>query len=84
MQKTIMNDMLIQALMSGFMILHVTFACTTLVAGRATTSDGSVMTAHSNDGDGNTAGNLEIVPNNNWTNGTLRHVSRGSIPQEFI
>jgi len=37
-------------------------ACSTLVAAKGATSDGSVMSAHSNDGDGDTAGNLRIVP----------------------
>ena len=56
-------------------------ACTTLVAGRAATADGSIMAAHSNDGDGDTAGNLQIVPSSNHTE-QMRHLSNGeSIPQ---
>ena len=43
-------------------LLSSASACSTLVAGRLATDDGSVMVAHSNDGDGGTAGNLKIVP----------------------
>ena len=56
-------------------------ACTTLVAGRAATADGSLLAAHSNDGDGATIGNLAIVPAENWTLPSSRAVSGGSIPQ---
>ena len=58
-----------------------TFSCSTLVAGRGATSDKSVMSAHSNDGDGLTVGNLQIVRAANWTLLTKRPVSGGSVPQ---
>ena len=57
-------------------------ACTTLVAGRLATADGSVLAAHSNDGDGGTAGNLRRVPPADWPAGAQRKVQGGgSIPQ---
>ena len=57
-------------------------ACTTLVAGRLATADGSVMAAHSNDGDGGTAGNLQRVVAADWPTGSTRKVQGGgSIPQ---
>ena len=56
-------------------------SCTTLVAGRRATVDGSVLAAHSNDGDGVTVGNLMAVPAANWTLPASRAVSGGSIPQ---
>ncbi len=58
-----------------------TFACSTLIAGRGATADGSVMSAHSNDGDGTTVGNLQIVPAAKWTLPAKRPVSGGSVPQ---
>ena len=56
-------------------------ACTTLVAARGATADGSVLAAHSNDGDGTTIGNLQIVAAANWTLPQERSVSGGSVPQ---
>ena len=56
-------------------------ACTTFVAGRGATADGSVMSTHSNDGDGVTAGNLAIVTAADWELPCKRTVSGGSVPQ---
>ena len=54
-------------------------ACTTLVAGRLATTDGSVMVAHSNDGDGLTAGNLKVVAAADWALPAVR--GPGSVAQ---
>ena len=54
-------------------------ACTTLVAGRLATTDGSVMVAHSNDGDGLTAGNLKVVAAQDWALPAVR--GPGSVAQ---
>jgi dipeptidase len=55
--------------------------CTTFIVGRDVTVDGSVMSSHSNDGDGDTAGNLQkIRPKQHATNAS-RVVSGGSVPQ---
>ncbi|KAL1512006.1 hypothetical protein AB1Y20_005281 [Prymnesium parvum] len=56
-------------------------ACTTLVAGRLATADGSVMASHSNDGDGATAANLLLVPRAEWQLPAERTVSNGQLPQ---
>lgn len=56
-------------------------ACTTLVGGRATTRNGSIVAAHSNDGDGDTAGNLARVHAADWPANATRPVSKGTIPQ---
>ena len=56
-------------------------SCTTLVAGRLATADGSVMSAHSNDGDGGTAGNLRAIPAANHSLPAARPVSGGSVAQ---
>lgn len=56
-------------------------ACTTLVAARGATADGSVMAAHSNDGDGITIGNVAMVPAANFHLPANRTVSGGAIPQ---
>ena len=58
-------------------------ACTTLAVGKHATTDGSTMCAHSNDGDGDTAGNLMKIAMADWPNHTHvpRHVSNGAIPQ---
>ena len=56
-------------------------ACTTFLVGNEVTYDGSVLMAHSNDGDGGTAGNLEIIPRQQHEIPSLRRVSGGSIPQ---
>lgn len=64
-----------------FLLSSSASACTTIVASRAATSDGSVMVSHSNDGDGATVGNLRTVPSAAWSLPQERHVSGGSVPQ---
>lgn len=61
--------------------VRVSHGCTTLAAARGATADGSVLAAHSNDGDGDTAFNLLRVPNASWPAHSLRNVSGGSVPQ---
>ena len=43
------------------LVLKTSNGCTTFIVGRDVTVDGSVMSSHSNDGDGDTAGNLMKV-----------------------
>ena len=59
-------------------LLTLASGCSTLVAGKAATSDGSVMVAHSNDGDGTTVGNLQAVAAANWS---LPSKTHGGVPQ---
>jgi hypothetical protein len=47
-------------------------SCTTIVAGKLATADGSVMAAHSNDGDGGFNGNLVRVAAADWPSGAVR------------
>ena len=60
---------------------HIIHSCTTFLVGSSATFDGSVFMAHSNDGDGDTAGNLEIVARQTHEIPSSRKVSGGSIPQ---
>lgn len=55
--------------------------CTTVVVAAGATSDGSVITSHSNDGDTFEAANLMRVERASWPAGSTRAVSRGLIPQ---
>lgn len=55
--------------------------CTTLVASRLTTTDGSILTSHSNDGDTTVAANLMKVEAAEWPAGATRQCSGGTIPQ---
>eukprot|EP00929_Paragymnodinium_shiwhaense_P092662 TRINITY_DN52641_c0_g1_i1.p1 TRINITY_DN52641_c0_g1~~TRINITY_DN52641_c0_g1_i1.p1 ORF type:complete len:610 (+),score=51.86 TRINITY_DN52641_c0_g1_i1:129-1958(+) len=65
-----------------FLKIRSVEACTTLVAGPQATADGSVMVAHSNDGDGDVAGNFEFVPAKRYHVPSQRALSNGkSIPQ---
>ena len=63
---------------SRFSALLLTFsvacneACTTMVAGKGATKDGSVLAAHSNDGDGGFNGNLMLQPSKDWPSGSIR------------
>ena len=54
--------------------------CSTLLAGREATTTGSTLLSHSNDGDGDVAGNIRVVPAS-FDPVTPRSCSRGSIPQ---
>lgn len=80
-----LGDQCVQALLQAvLLLLQITIqcqACTTLAAARSATSTGAVFCAHSNDGDGNTVGNLLKVAPQTWSTGSLRKVSGGSIAQ---
>jgi len=56
-------------------------ACTTFVAGRRASVNGAVLSTHSNDGDGDTAGNVKKVPKGSYGKNATRRVSGGYIPQ---
>ena len=57
-------------------------ACSTAVAGRGATTTGAVLTSHSNDGDGDVAGNLIRVPAaTHLPAGALRATRGGGVPQ---
>ena len=56
-------------------------ACSTIVAGPKATTDGSILLSHSNDGDGDSAGNLQKVIAKDYGVDVNRTVSRGSIPE---
>ena len=62
-------------------LLPTASACSTIVAGKNATDDGSVIFSHSNDGAGDAPGNIHLVVSANYTTPSTRSVSRGSIPQ---
>jgi dipeptidase len=68
-------------LLQVYSILPAALACTTSVVGRGATFDGSVLSSHSNDGDGGIAGNLVKIAAANHTATERRMVSGGTIPQ---
>ena len=59
----------------------VCWGCSTLLAGREATEDGSTLLSHTNDGDGDVAGNIRVVPASS-SPPHPRGVSRGSIPNK--
>ena len=63
------------------LIWEWTQGCSTIGVGRLATTDGSVFVSHSNDGDGDVAGNIHVIPETFNAEGTNRTVSGGSIPQ---
>ena len=69
------------ALFIIFLLPLLSHSCSTIVAGREATTTGAVIVSHSNDGDGDVAGNLKKVPPSSYTLPSNRSVSRGSIPQ---
>ena len=54
--------------------------CSSLVAGREATTTGATLVSHSNDGDGDVAGNIRVVPASTNSLPSNRTVSRGVIP----
>ena len=64
-----------------YLFLDTVDSCSTMCAGRLATTDGSVMLSHSNDGDGDSVGNLIVVPSSTYPVGSNRTVSGGTIPQ---
>jgi dipeptidase len=76
------------ALQFAALLISVLFrwcgACTTLIAGRHTTVDGSVMASHSNDGASGSGGRISRVLSASWPPtgpGSNRSVAGGTIPQ---
>ena len=63
---------------------YLCWSCSTIAAGRRATIDGSVIVSHSNDGDGDVAGNIHVIPGASYELGTTRAVSGGTIPQALI
>eukprot|EP00051_Salpingoeca_urceolata_P021543 m.339376 g.339376 ORF g.339376 m.339376 type:complete len:673 (+) comp19817_c0_seq7:253-2271(+) len=57
------------------------YPCTTLAVTKGASQDGSVILAHSNDGNGDVAGTVEIVPRASHPAGSVRKVHGGVIPQ---
>mmetsp|Transcript_9036 Transcript_9036/g.15277 ORF Transcript_9036/g.15277 Transcript_9036/m.15277 type:complete len:511 (-) Transcript_9036:148-1680(-) len=57
------------------------WSCSTIAAGRLATTDGSVIVTHSNDGNGDVAGNIHVVYETVNEPNTTRSVSAGEIPQ---
>ena len=57
--------------------------CSTIVAGRLATTDGSVIGAHSNDGDGDTPGNINKVVAKDWPKGSVRPPGVPQVPHTF-
>ena len=70
-------------LLIALLIVHcrICLSCSTIAAGRLATIDGSVLVSHSNDGDGDVAGNIHVVPSTMNDDNSNRPVSGGSIPQ---
>lgn len=64
-----------------FQFFNACSGCSTIAAGRLATVDGSVIVSHSNDGDGDVAGNIHVVPRAAYAPNSMRTVSGGSIPQ---
>lgn len=56
-------------------------SCSTIAAGRLATIDGSILVSHSNDGDGDVAGNIHVIPSTVNSAESTRPVSGGTIPQ---
>eukprot|EP01059_Diplonema_ambulator_P000320 TRINITY_DN10269_c0_g1_i2.p1 TRINITY_DN10269_c0_g1~~TRINITY_DN10269_c0_g1_i2.p1 ORF type:complete len:547 (+),score=117.87 TRINITY_DN10269_c0_g1_i2:51-1643(+) len=59
-------------LVSVLGMVVVVEGCTTLVAGKGATKDGSVISSHSNDGDGDSIGNFNHVMAMDWPKGAVR------------
>jgi dipeptidase len=55
--------------------------CTTIMVGRLASTDGSVMTSHTCDGNYRTW--LEIFPRSKYEKGTMRQIYRGTLHTEF-
>jgi dipeptidase len=67
----------------ALMLLHLNLChcCSTIAAGPLATVDGSVIVSHSNDGNGDVAGNIHVVLETHNSDNATRAVSGGNIPQ---
>ena len=62
------------SLLSLLLVSTQTWACTTIAVGKDASTDGSVLTSHSNDGEGDTDPRLVLIPASDWPDDAQRPV----------